>query len=564
MNKPNKGRPAARRLNRAMGGTCRVLAVASVTAAAVAMGAAQAQSLPVTTTSGVVQGNTADANGVTSFRGIPFAAPPVGPLRWRAPAPVVPASGTRGAFSYGPACIAALAPNPNTQSEDCLTVNVWTPDLNPATPKAVMVWIYGGGFQFGASSDPRYDGSHLAAHDVVVVSLNYRVGVLGFLADAQLDAEAGTSGNYGLMDQIAALQWVRQNIAAFGGDPNRVTIFGESAGAHAVGMLLASPQTKGLINGAILESGAFWDLGVTGSIATHAEADALGAGFVAKFPPGQDLRALDAFTVNAADPYPGTTSAFPISPNLDGKVLNVSPAEAFIRGQTPNVPLLAGWNAAEYFLFQPFALPHATAAAFDAAAANLFATRCLPQFSALYPAATDPQATPSAFQLDGDTTIAEQTWEALADTRRAGAAPAYAYNFTYTSPYSPIASHTAELPFVFGTAASTKVSFNPGGPPASAADLQFSGILQSYWTNFAKTGNPNGPGLPAWPVFTGVGSQVIELNAAPFARANTDEARFQFLASYRSHGRLPAAWRTVGAPGATYPGLGCGTATFKP
>ena len=534
---------------------CMAAAVA-VGAGVLCAGVAQAQSVPVTIATGVVQGNSADANGVTAFKGIPYAAPPVGPLRWRPPAAPASLGGTRGAFNFGPSCISALAPNPSTQSEDCLTVNVWTPDLNPATPKAVMVWIYGGGFQFGSSADPRYDGSNLAAHDVVVVSLNYRVGVLGFLADSQLDAEQGMSGDYGLMDQVAALQWVKQNIAAFGGDPGRVTIFGESAGAHAVGMLLASPKTRGLIDGAILESGAFWDLGVTGSIATHAEADALGNAFAAKFA-GQDLRAVDAFTVNAADPYPGTTAAFPISPNLDGNFLTVSPGEAFARGLVPNVPLMAGWNAAEYFVFQAFALPHSTAAAFDAAAAQLIGSRCLPQFNALYPANTDAQATPSAFQFDGDSTISEQTWEALKDTRRPGAANAYAYNFTYTSPYSPIASHTAELPFVFGTVTTTRPTFAPGGPAAGPADVQLSAQMQSYWTNFAKTGNPNGPGLPAWPAFTGIGGQVLDLKAAPAARANTDESRFLFLNSYRSHGRLPAAWRTLGAPGNQYPGLGC-------
>ncbi len=506
-----------------------------------------------------MQGNPPDANGVVSFKGIPYAAPPVGPLRWRAPQPAQPRTGVLDASNFGASCIAALAPNP-AQSEDCLTLNVWTPSPAPAVPKAVMVWIYGGGFQFGSSSEPRYDGSSLAAHDVVVVSLNYRVGVLGFLADKQLDAEAGTSGNYGLMDQIAALNWVKQNIAAFGGDPNRVTIFGESGGAHAVGLLLSSPKARGLIEGAILESGAFWDLGDTGSIATHAEADALGAAFVAKFPPNQDLRSVDAMTINAADPYTLAVAQFPISPNLDGNILPISPAETFARGQVSGIPLMAGWNALEYLPFVSFAPPHATASAFDGAAANLFGSRCLPQFNALYPANTDAQATPSAYQLTGDITIAEQTWSALNLSRHAGAANAYAYNFTYTSPYSPIAPHTAEIPFVFGTVSSTQPSYNPKGPAASTADQQFSDLLQSYWTNFAKTGNPNGAGLPTWPVFTGVGSQVMELKATPAARANLDESRFQFIASYRSHGRFPAAWRTMGVAGYQYPGLGCSTA----
>ena len=511
----------------------------------------------------MVQGNAADANGVTSFKGIPYAAPPVGALRWRPPAPAPFFNGVLGAFSFGAPCISPFAPSP-AQSEDCLTLNVWTPSLNPGALKPVMVWLHGGGFQFDSSANPTYDGASLASHDVVVVSLNYRLGVLGFLADAQLDAEQGTSGNYGLMDQIAVLNWVKQNIAQFGGDPGRVTLFGESGGAHAVGLLMSSPRARGLLSAAILESGAFWDSAQLGSMPTHAEALAQGAAFAAKFP-GEDLRAVDAASINAAAPFNLTVlPAQSFAPTLDGNILPVTPAEVFDRAQTPNIPLLGGWNAAEFLPFTGFALPHATAQQFDAAAAGLFGNRCLAQFQALYPAPTDALATPAAFQLTGDLTIAEQTWEALSVTRRPGAAPAYAYNFTYTSPYSPVAGHVAEVPFVFGTIATARLYFNQTTPAPTAADQQFSGILQSYWTNFAKTGNPNGPGLPTWPAYTGLGGQVLQLSAAPFARANTDEARFAFLASYRSHGRYPAAWRTGGAATNPYPAVGCGTATFKP
>jgi len=240
------------------------LALAAATVAILATGAAQAQSIPVMTTSGDVQGNSPDMNEVTSFKGVPYAAPPVGPLRWRAPQPAPQHDRVLATMAYGNACVAAFrtqgAPAPSPpQSEDCLTLNVWTPALPVRasdTPKPVMLWIHGGGFEFGSSASATYDGSVLAAQGVVVVSINYRLGVFGFLATPQLDGESATSGMWGLLDQIAALQWVQQNIANFGGDPNRVTVFGESAGAHAVGMLLASPKTRGLINGARLLSGS--------------------------------------------------------------------------------------------------------------------------------------------------------------------------------------------------------------------------------------------------------------------------------------------------------------------
>jgi len=518
------------------------------------------------TTSGWIQGKSdwaqspsGGAHVITSFKGIPYAAPPVGQLRWRAPAPAPQWAGVLPASDYGHSCISSYQPNPS-QSEDCLTVNVWTPALRSRALKPVMVYLHGGGFEFGTSATPTTDGSRLAARDVVVVTLNYRLGVLGFLAAPQLDMESGTSGNWGLLDQLAALRWVKHNIANFGGDPNRVTVFGESAGAHAIGLLLASPKARGLLNGAIMESGAFWESGALGSIATHEEALARGSAFARGFT-GQDLRSLDATAITAAAPWDFTDPPFfSFSPSVDEDVLPVSPAEAFALGRALNVPLLGGWNAAEYLPFTAFAIPHSTPQEFENAAANLFGSRCLPQFEALYPAASAAQAQASSFQLDGDLIIAEQVWELLALARhRPNAANAYAYNFTYTSPYSPIAAHAADTPFVWGTMDVTPQYFAPTGPQPGAADQQFSDLMMAYWTNFARNGDPNGAGLPVWPVFTGVGSQIMDLNSSSAARSNADEDRFRFIASYRSHGRFPQAWRTLGAPGDEYLGIGCST-----
>ena len=511
-------------------------------------GAAHAQSVPVMTSSGWVDGNSPTPNGITSFLGIPYAAPPVGPLRWHAPEAAPLWTGVRKTVTYGNSCFSAYpaAPNPS-QNEDCLSLNVWTPAPRADALKPVMVYIYGGGFQFGTSDNPELNGANLAARDVVVVTFNYRTGVLGFLATPTLDNESGTSGMWGIQDQIAALKWVKRNIVNFGGDPNRVTVFGESAGSHSIGILLASPQTRGLINRAIMESGAFWDSAQYGSLATHQEALALGDAFSAKFPE-RDLRSIDAATLNAAAPFEMSDQPITlISPSVDGNVLQVAPAKAIADGAASDIPILAGWNAAEYYLFEPLALPASPPPVFDALAQSLFGSRCLPQFEALYPATSADQAQASAFKLDDDLIIALQTWQALTLSRRPGAAKAYGYNFTYTSSYSPVASHTAEVPFVWGTTAAVHQVFAPTAPAATAADQHFSDIMMSYWTNFAHDGDPNGPGLPTWPVFTGADSQVMDLNASPFARANTDESDFKFLAAYRrKNGRFPEAWRTLG------------------
>lgn len=523
--------------------------------------AAQAQSVLIPTTAGWVQGAAPDARGVTAFKGIPYAAPPTGPLRWRPPQPAPQWNGVRAAVNYGNACLAAPMPGPARpavppQSEDCLTVNVWTPAPYKGAAKPVMVWLHGGGFQFGSSASPTYDGSLLATRDVVVVSLNYRLSVFGFLAHPALDQESGSSGAYGFQDQIAALRWVQRNIENFGGDPSRVTLFGESAGAHSVGILLASPLSRGLISAAIAESGAFWD-SEHGSIATHEEALARGRAFVDRFA-GQDIRSVPASQIIAVGGWdyvsdPGVTT---FGPSIDGQVLRDAPANVFLRGGQLDVPLLGGWNAAEYFLFQPRALPAATPQAFDAAAEQLFGSRCLPLFKALYPASSPEQAQASSFLLDGDLIISEQTWEMLSLLRRPGSANVYAYRFSYTSPYSPIASHTAEVPFVFGTL--TPQRFAPQSTAPTDADRRMSDLMVAYWTNFAHRGDPNGVGLPHWPVHRTAGFPVMQLRANSEAGPDSDAGRFLFIASYRKHGRLPEAWRTLGAGHLErYPGFVC-------
>ena len=517
--------------------------------AGLAIGTAHASPL-VRTEGGMVQG--ASASGVTAFKGIPYAAPPVGALRWQAPQPAAPWNGIRDATAFGSPCWATPlgppAPGAPQPSEDCLTLNVWRPEATtPLRPKAVMVWIHGGGFVFGTSRDPESDGTNLANHDVIMVSMNYRLNAFGFLAHPSLDAESGSSGAYGLEDQVAALRWVRRNIASFGGDPNNVTVFGQSAGAHAVGILMAAPSARGLFQKAIIESGAWWD-SEHGSLSTHPEALSEGVALATKLgtQTAAGLRAVPASQLNAVSAWnpatdPGLTA---FTPSIDGQFLTQSPGAAFVDGTQPKIPLLGGWTDREDLrLFDARDLPHATPQQFQDAASQQFGAHFLPVFDTLYPSGDETQTTNSANQLSGDLVIAQQTWEMLARQRLTSRAPVYVYQYSYSSPYAPLPIHTAELPFVFGTLLPEVYPPNAAAP--GDADRAFSDLLMNYWTNFAKSGTPNGAGLPGWPVYAGPGSAVMHLDNASGAAREYGTDRFGFIAAYRRNGRLPDAWRGV-------------------
>ncbi len=494
---------------------------------------------------GLVRGNPRNERGVLAFKGIPYAAPPVGDLRWHAPQPPQTWVGVRDATQFGPRCWSAWQDDPTPwppQSEDCLSLNIWTAAQHADERRPVMVWIHGGGFEFGASADPSTDGSRLAQKGVVVVSCNYRVGVLGFLAHRELDRE-GPSGNYGLQDQLAALRWVQANIARFGGDPDNVTVFGESAGAHSLGMLMASPFSKGLLHKAIGESGAFWD-SAHGSLPTFDEARARGVAFAARMGAASvaALRAMPAEELNKAAmwsfaTHPATTA---FSPHIDHYVVPEVPAARYLHGEQLPLPLLAGWNEVEQWPFRALALPHRTAQDFRQAAERMFGQDRLAEFLTLYPAESDAQAAESAEALIGDLTISEQTWEWLELQHRSGGAQVYGYTFTYTSPYVPIASHLVDVPFVFGT---LTPQFLVGGvAPPSDTDRALSETIMSYWVNFATRGDPNGSGLPHWPTYDSTGV-VQNLGKTVGPQRNMQAARFRFLARYRTDGAFPAGWR---------------------
>lgn len=500
----------------------------------------------VRTNAGMVRGSPRDPSGVLAYKGIPYAAPPVGDLRWRSPQDVRGWDGVQDHTRFGNRCLSALENDPEPgppRSEDCLSLTVWTPAQQANEKRPVMVWIHGGGFQFGSSSSRVSDGTQLAHKGVVIVSLNYRVGVLGFLAHPDLDAE-GPSGDYGLQDQIAALRWVQANIAQFGGDASNVTIFGESAGAHAIGILMASPLAKGLFQKAIGESGAFWD-GRNGALEDYDGARRRGVAFAQHVdaPSIAALRAMPADKLNAAAMWNFTMNPMvtSFSPNVDRYVVPEVPGARFERGEQMRIPLLAGWNATEDFPFRAFDLPHTTAQQFRDAAAQMFGEERIAEFLKLYPAATDAEAKASADELTADIVISEQVWTWLELQQRLGSVPVYGYNFTYTSPYVPIASHLVEVPFVFGT---LTPQFVLGGksPPADA-DRQLSATMMDYWVNFAANGDPNGPGLPQWLAY-GKG-KVLELGTTIRAIGIPQLGRLKFIASFRHSGVFPVEWRSL-------------------
>jgi para-nitrobenzyl esterase len=510
---------------------------------------------------GPIQGSIRDNNGILSYKGIPFATPPVHDLRWRSPLPPKPWKQTLNATHFSNSCFQAsdMIPAPTTEDEDCLTINVWTGAESADEARPVMVWINPGGFQFGSSADPTYEGTPLAQRGVVVVSFNYRLGVLGFLAHEQLDEEADhSSGNFGLQDQLAALRWVQHNIAAFGGDPGSVTVFGESAGAHATGILIASPLSKGLFHKAILQSGAWWDT-THGSLSSFSEARSRGQAYLSRLQVSNvdEARALNATVANGAglwDPSQDPSLAA-FSPNLDHYVLTDYPGTVFQQGKQLAIPVLAGWNAAEGYPFQGQGLD---ANHFEEQATEMFGADRASEAFTFYPIDTDEQIVNSSILLTGDLLISEETWEAaVLQTRIAPPGSVFAYYFTYTSPFSPIATHTADLTFMFGSLLPNPL-FGNESAPAGDEDRAFADTLMTYWTNFAFNSDPNqGPtggapaALPHWPALTpdaGEGSltEVLELGN-DIRPIEYDTSRFQFLRSFRQNGVRPFAWRTINA-----------------
>jgi para-nitrobenzyl esterase len=497
--------------------------------------------------SGLVEGTAGPDTGIRAFKGIPYAAPPVGELRWKEPRPVAPWTGVRKATEFGPRPMqGAIFPDmifrDKGPSEDCLYLNVWTGAKSAKERLPVMVWIYGGGFQAGSASEPRQDGENLAKKGVVVVSFNYRLGVFGFLAHPELTKESGrgASGNYGLMDQVAALRWVQKNIAAFGGDPGNVTIFGESAGSFSVSALMASPLAKGLLHRAIGQSGAFFTAG-EGTLAQQSLAGSEQLGV--KFGTGVGASSIAELRAKPAEELLKAAlsgQGLRFAPSIDGYVLPKDVYSICAEGKQSHVPLLAGWNADEVRVSTVHGKNRPTAKGFSEQTRARFGENA-DALLKLYPAGTDEEAVRSAGDLAGDLFIGYATWKWLQMQLETGRSPVYGYSFDRHIPVAPGtivnespataadvgARHAGEIEYVFGTLTSVpNVSWQP-------EDRKLSEMMMSYWANFARAGNPNGPGLPEWPGYDKrSGYQMMNLNSDVRPAPEPHRGRYEFLDAY--------------------------------
>jgi para-nitrobenzyl esterase len=463
----------------------------------------------VVTESGAVSGLR--EHGLTVYKGVPFAAAPLGNLRWRPPEPAASWVGTRAATAFAPACmqegVSMPGETPPSVSEDCLFLNVWVPARKTGEKRPVIVWIYGGGYRNGSASMPLYWGDRLARKGVIVVTIAYRLGPLGFLALPELTRESpiGSSGNYGLRDQIAALQWIHRNIDKFGGDPKRVTIAGQSSGSISVSILMASPRAKGLFQGAIGESGGLFEPVQLAPSYLLVNAERDGEKYVASLGAKslQELRRLPATSLLGGANAGGVTH-----PVIEPYVLPESPYDAFASGHQSDVPVLIGSNQEEARSLTD--VTHTLSSTFDADIKNSFGN-LPPAILAAYPHADDVAARQARLDLERDLRFGWDMWAWARLQAYSGKSAVYYYSFAHRPPFPADsvyqgwgASHFAELWYVFDHLNQTRWNW-------SAADYTLADLISQYWINFARSGNPNGRNLPYWPAFTLADSRVLRL-----------------------------------------------------
>lgn len=476
---------------------------------------------------GMLASPSSGPGNVRSFRGIPYAAPPVGPFRWRPPRPVAPWSGLRRADAFGPNAMqqvvfADIDPWAVGIAEDCLYLNIWTPTLGSDEAAPVLFWIHGGGFVAGAGSEPRYDGTKLAEKGVVVVTINHRLNAFGFLAHPDLTSESpeGASGNYAMLDLVAALNWVRRNIHHFGGDAGQIAIAGESAGSRAVSALTASPLARGSFHRAIGQSGALFAT-PTRVLASLAEAELAGLAFMRDLGATSldELRGLPAEAIMAA-PF-----SLGVQPIVDGHFLPQTPAAILKAGGQSDVPLLAGWNRDEGL---SFSLTNGAAGRdYAGRVREIFGDRAH-EALALYPGG-DAQADGAAAQaLGGDLAVIHSVWSWLEAQRTTGRSEIFRFRFD-RAPVSPRtgqsigAVHAVEIEYVFDNLHVSPWLVSPD-------DQRTAEIACGYWLNFIKTGDPNGAGLPAWPSYRREDDPFMVLDVEATVGCNRARARHAFLA----------------------------------
>lgn len=500
----------------------------------------------VETNNGRVEGTTM-SNGIQVFKGIPYAKPPVRDRRWKPPQPVHDWEDVRQADRFGPRCMQArpygdMVFRSEGMSEDCLYLNVWTPDEAPENRMSVLVYIYGGGFIAGDGSEPRYDGASMAQEGIVVVTLNYRLGVFGFFAHPALSDESpqNASGNYGLLDQALALQWVRDNVEAFGGDPEQITIAGESAGSMSVSAHMVSPHSKGLFAQAVGESGA-----VLGTFPPTplAEAERNGARFADQIDADglQELRARSATRLLEQASKPDAPRFYL---TVDGDFFEQAPRDVYAAGEQAQVPLLLGWNSKESGYEALLGDKAPTPENYAETVRELYddnADRVLE----LYPASTWEEVLHAATDLASDRFMGYSTWT-WSERHRETGAPVYRYYYTHPrpplkpgrgnnvpglageteqSPSPPLgAVHAAEIEYVLGNLSTNDLY------AWSEEDRRVSEMAHGYFANFIKTGDPNGENVPSWPV-TGEDDPptVMYLNATPDAKDTPHRDRYMLL-----------------------------------
>jgi para-nitrobenzyl esterase len=494
--------------------------------------------------SGSLSGTHDARTGLDEFKGIPYAAPPVGALRWKPPQPVAAWQGVRAAGHFGPRCMqrplfSDMVFRSAGMSEDCLYLNVWAPAHRKGGKLPVLVYFYGGGFVGGDGSELRYDGASLAQRGIVTVTVNYRLDVFGFLALPALAAESPVhaAGNYGLLDQVAALRWVRRNIAAFGGDPQQVTIGGESAGSMSVSALMASPLSEGLMQRAIGESGAVLGNLKPGPLALaeqqgQAYMQHVGAHSLA------DLRAMKADVLLKACGDKGVPE---FGPTLDGDFLPRSPEAIYAAGAQAHIPLLVGSNSQEGYYANLFDQQAPTPANYRAVLERQFGAQA-DEALKLYPGSDEAQVKTSGTALAGDQFIAFSTWRWMDWQHRTGQAPVYYYYFEQPRPAKRDGSagpdagavHSGEIEYALGNLASNPVY------AWTATDRHVSSVMEGYWANFIRTGDPNGTGLPHWPAVAAKDGGLLRqaIGADTHSFVDRKAARYEFLQRFEPDAHL--------------------------